>query len=84
MIIIAIVRAAASELPGGVTDTAWLFFWQTMEAAVAIITVSVMVSKALLGQNTSGFSKGTLLNGNEGHSHHETDEHKRRTKQNSY
>ena len=65
MIIIAIVRVAASVLPGGVTDTAWLFFWQTMEAAVAVITVSLTAFRSLFGQNAAGSSKGTPLCGNE-------------------
>ena len=47
MIIIAIVRAAGSLLPGGVTDTVWLFFWQVMEAAVAVIMVALTGSRSL-------------------------------------
>ena len=70
MIIIAIVRVAASSLPGGVTDTAWLFFWQTMEAAVAVITVSLTAIKSLFGQNAAGSSKGTPLREREGQGMH--------------
>ena len=47
MIIIAIVRVTASELPGGVADTSWLFFWQTMEAAIAVIMVALTGFRSL-------------------------------------
>ena len=47
MIIIAIVRVAGSLLPGDITDTVWLFFWQTMEAAVAVIMVALTGFRSL-------------------------------------
>ncbi|KAI9689399.1 MAG: hypothetical protein M1822_010050 [Bathelium mastoideum] len=47
MIVIAIVRVAAFLLPGHVTDTVWLFFWQTMEAAVAVIMVALTGFRSL-------------------------------------
>ena len=61
MMIIAIVRVAAGTLPGGVTDTAWLFFWQTMEAAVAVIIVSLTAMKSLIGVNAATSSKKGLI-----------------------
>lgn len=59
MIIIAIVRVAGSLLPGDITDTVWLFFWQTMEAAVAVIIVALTGFRSLfhtdpVKQNRSG------------------------------
>ena len=59
--IIAIVRVAASALPGGITDTAWLFFWQTMEAALAIIIVSLTVIKSFFGASAATSSKKALV-----------------------
>ena len=61
MMIIAIVRVAASALPDGVTDTSWLFFWQTMEAAVAIIIVSLTAIRSLFGANAATSSKKALV-----------------------
>ena len=59
--IIAIVRVAASTLPEGVIDTAWLFFWQTMEAAVAIIIVSLTVIRSFFATNAATSSKKALV-----------------------
>ena len=70
MIIIAIVRVAAASLPGGVTDTAWLFFWQTLEAAVAVITVSLTVIRSLFGQNAAGSPRNTPLREKNGQGMH--------------
>ena len=62
-IVIAIVGVAASSLPGGITDTAWLFFWQTLEVAVAVITVS-MAAIGTRGKYSriNGGPYGILLN----------------------
>ena len=56
MIIIAIVRLALSTLPNGVTDVSWLFFWQGIEAATAIIMVSLTAFPGLFGQEGSRVS----------------------------
>ena len=54
MIIISIVRIAFVhiQLPNGrgAPDTPWLFFWQNIEAATAIIMVSVTAFRSMLGQ----------------------------------
>ena len=52
MIIIAIIRVAFADLTGGIPDTVWLFFWQSMESSVSIIVVSVVAFRALLGPGT--------------------------------
>ena len=58
MIIIAVLRVALSKLPGsllapsGVTDTVWVFFWQGVEAAVAIIMVSLTTFRSIFGQES--------------------------------
>ncbi|KAF4636427.1 hypothetical protein G7Y89_g1661 [Cudoniella acicularis] len=58
MIIIAIARVTAAALPSGLSDTVWLFFWQTMEAAVAVIMVSLTGLRSLFVQDASqGASK---------------------------
>ena len=50
MIVIAIVRTALASLPNGVVDTSWLFFWQGIEAACAVIMVSLTSFRSLFGQ----------------------------------
>jgi hypothetical protein len=64
MIIIAIIRVAAANLPGNVSDTSWLFFWQTMEAAVAVIMVVLTGFRSLFQQAASSSSKGSNSYGN--------------------
>jgi len=64
MIIIAIIRVAAANLPGDVSDTSWLFFWQTMEAAVAVIMVVLTGFRSLFQQAASSSSKGSKTYGN--------------------
>lgn len=49
MIIIAIVRVAMLRLPGDVTDTTWLFFWQTLEGAIATTMVVLTSFRSLYG-----------------------------------
>ncbi|MCJ1372174.1 hypothetical protein MMC20_003396 [Loxospora ochrophaea] len=51
MIVIAIVRVTSAKLPGSVTDSSWIFFWQSIEAAIAIIMVSLTVVRSLFGQS---------------------------------
>ena len=50
MIIIAIIRIAKAPLPNNATDTVWLFFWQFMEAAAAVLMVSLTAIRSLFGQ----------------------------------
>ena len=62
MIVIASVRLALVNIPttGGnsVPDTAWLFFWQAMEACIAIIMVSLTAFRSLYGQERARRTKG--------------------------
>jgi hypothetical protein len=41
MIIIASIRLAFAVLPGTITDTVWLSFWQMMEATIGMSMVSI-------------------------------------------
>lgn len=41
-----------------IPDTTWLFFWQSMEACVAIVMVSVTAFRSLYGQEQSRKAKG--------------------------
>ena len=50
MVVIAIIRAALAILPQRTTDTVWIFFWQTIEAATAVIMASVTTMFSLFGQ----------------------------------
>ncbi len=51
MIIIAIIRVVLAPLPHDVTDSVWIFFWQFVEAAAAILMVSLTAIRSLFGQN---------------------------------
>lgn len=57
MIIIAIVRVASSTLPGDVTDTSWLFFWQTLEAATAVTMVVITSFRSLFESDSTTTTK---------------------------
>lgn len=68
MIAIAIVRVALSSVASkstaasssqAITDTVWLFFWQSIEAAIAIIMVSVTAFRSMLGQKQHSTSSGS-------------------------
>ena len=65
MIVIAVIRVAFAHLPGsivaksGLTDTVWLFFWQDIEAAVAIIMVSLTAFRGIFGQDKARASSTT-------------------------
>ena len=65
MIVIAIVRVALAPIPTlqgkRIPDTIWLFFWQSMEACVAMIMVSLTAFRGLYGQERarSGRSKNS-------------------------
>ena len=50
MIVIAIIRAALAPLPESTTDTVWVFFWQSVEAATAVIMASFTTMYPLFGQ----------------------------------
>jgi hypothetical protein len=57
MVLIAVIRIAFAELPGGITDTVWLLFWTSVEGAVAIIMVSVTAIRSLFGQDQRNNSR---------------------------
>ena len=57
MIVMAVVRTALAPLPSGVIDTSWLVFWQGIEAATAVIVVSLSASRGLFGREGSRSSK---------------------------
>ena len=61
MISIAIIRVAFAKLPNQITDTVWLIFWQGIESSVAIITVSLVAFRSLLGPNGSKPFKASPL-----------------------
>ena len=50
MIAIAIIRVALAPLPNNVTDTVWIFLWQFLEAATAIMMVSLTAIRSLFGR----------------------------------
>ncbi|KAL8714553.1 MAG: hypothetical protein Q9220_001501 [cf. Caloplaca sp. 1 TL-2023] len=53
--IVSIVRIAGADLPNGSVDSAWVNFWLQVEAAVAVMVVSVTSFRALFtGQVGSG------------------------------
>lgn len=63
MIAIAIVRVSLVKIgrtgaPATQPDNIWLFFWQNIEAATAIIMVSVTAFRSMLGQKSTT-SKGS-------------------------
>jgi hypothetical protein len=62
MIVVAIFRVSLAPvvLPSGrgTTDTAWLFFWQNIEAATAVIMVSITAFRSMLGQQQRKKSTG--------------------------
>ena len=69
VVIIAVIRGAGAILPGGEPDSIWLYFWQTMEAAVAIITVSLTGVRSLFhtddsGAGPSNYNRRSALVGN--------------------
>lgn len=49
MIIIAIIRISGLHKNHSATDPVWAVFWHQVEAAVAIITVSITAFRSLLG-----------------------------------
>ena len=57
MITMAIVRTSLAPLPNGVIDTSWLVFWQGMEAATAVIVVSLSAFRGLFSGEGSRASK---------------------------
>lgn len=67
MIILAIVRVAAATLPGDVTDTSWLFFWQTLEAALAVTMVVLTSFRSLFGTDSATTAKRSAYVYNSSH-----------------
>ena len=61
MIIIAIIRVTTATLTEEVTDTTWLYMWQSIEASTAVLMVSVTAVRAAFGQEKSSSSKNTLV-----------------------
>ena len=57
MIFMTIIRTSLAPLPNGIIDTSWLFFWQGMEAATAIIVLSLSAFRGLFGREGSRSSK---------------------------
>ncbi|KAL8633179.1 hypothetical protein Q9189_001079, partial [Teloschistes chrysophthalmus] len=45
--IVSIVRIAGADLPNGMVDSAWVNFWLQIEAAVAVIVVSISAYRSL-------------------------------------
>ena len=62
MIIIASVRIALVNIPtrdgSMIPDTTWLFFWQSLEACVGIVMVSLTAFRSLYGQERAKNKKG--------------------------
>ena len=62
MIIIASIRFGLVQIPtrDGTTipDTTWLFFWQSLEACVGIVMVSLTAFRSLYGQERAKNKKG--------------------------
>lgn len=61
MIIIAIIRVTEAPISEGVTDSIWLFIWQSVEASTAVLMVSVTAVRAAFGQEKSGSAKRTPI-----------------------
>ncbi|MCJ1245147.1 hypothetical protein MMC30_002348 [Trapelia coarctata] len=59
MIIIAIIRVTEAPITEGVTDSIWLFIWQSVEASTAVLMVSVTAVRAAFGHEKSGSAKRT-------------------------
>ena len=57
MIIIATIRVALAPLSQGVTDSVWLFFWQFVEAATAIIMICLTAVRSAIGQERNNSSR---------------------------
>ena len=57
MIMIAIVRVTFASLTKDVTDTTWLYMWQSVEASTAVLMVSVTAVRAAFGQEKMSSSK---------------------------
>lgn len=45
--IVSIVRIAGADLPNGMVDSAWVNFWLQIEAAVAVIVISISAYRSL-------------------------------------
>lgn len=50
MIAIAIIRVALAPLGNDVTDSVWIFLWQSVEAAAAVFLFSLTAARSLNGQ----------------------------------
>lgn len=61
MIIIAIVRVTSANLTEDVTDTTWLYMWQSIEASTAVLMVSVTAVRAAFGQERLNSSKKAAI-----------------------
>ncbi|KAI4219626.1 MAG: hypothetical protein LQ349_008303 [Xanthoria aureola] len=53
MIIVSIVRIAGARFPNGSVDSAWVVFWLQLEAAVAVIIVSITSYRSLFVKDKS-------------------------------
>lgn len=52
-IIVSIVRIAGARFPNGSVDSAWVVFWLQLEAAVAVIIVSITSYRSLFVKDKS-------------------------------
>jgi hypothetical protein len=59
MIIVAIVRMAGIQLPGGTPDIVWLAFWQQQECSIAVTMVSASAFRSFFcaKDQNSGFAR---------------------------
>lgn len=56
-IIVSIVRIAGAQFPNGSVDSAWVVFWLQLEAAVAVIIVSITSYRSLFVKEKSTDNK---------------------------
>lgn len=52
MIVIATIRLAYGVLPGTITDTVWLSFWQTIEGNAGVTMISITWVSRVLAHST--------------------------------
>lgn len=52
-IIVSIVRIAGADLPNGLVDSIWVNFWLQVEAAVAVVIVSITAYRSLFVSDKS-------------------------------
>ena len=78
MIVIALIRVTLSPVksplaefmppgtPTVIPDSVWLFFWQELEACIAVLMVSLTAFRSMLGQESPRSRKGKGAYGNSG------------------